>query len=125
MKSKIFKIAISKKSFPPVDTSMFCSKISNVHRFPLFPIVSVFPPDLLKDNDGHVTHTVARQVKMFPCCLVKMFVVDIATVLTKPLMKGFVGLPNVLLKALFALNQVNNVSCVAVVVLMQLHFVIP
>ena len=55
----------------------------------------------------------------------KVIVVDIATVFTKPLMKGFMGLPNVLLKTFFAFNQVNNVCCMAVEVLMELHFVIP
>ena len=104
---------------------MFCLEISYVHGLSLFSEVSVNFLDFLKDSDGHVTDTVPWHVEVFTSSLVNMFVLDIATVLTKPLMKGFVGLSNVLLSALFTLNQIDNISCVAIVMLMELHFVIP
>ena len=60
-----------------------------------------------------------RQVEVMACCFVKVFVVNISSVFSKSFMKGFVTLANVLLKTFLAFYQIDDVSSVAVVMLVD------
>ena len=70
--------------------------------------------DFFHNGYPHVRNSMAWEVVVGPCCFCYMFVLHIAQMLTKPVLKGSLRLPHVLHPALDAGDAVDDVLGLAV-----------